>query len=85
MVSNQALNSYFSLIQVLIAQRKAVGVEFIFSNVSFQVLANKEVILSSGSYGTPKILLQSGIGPRGHLDTLQVFISGNMYVCDFNL
>ena len=34
--------------------------------------ANKEIILSAGSIGTPQILLRSGIGPRATLQQLGV-------------
>ena len=36
------------------------------------VTANKEIILSAGSIGTPQILLRSGIGPRATLQRLGV-------------
>ncbi|XP_076078628.1 glucose dehydrogenase [FAD, quinone]-like [Mytilus galloprovincialis] len=66
--------------RVLIARRQAVGIEFIFSNVSFQVLASNEVILSAGSYGSPKILFLSGIGPREQLYNLQIPVIADLPV-----
>lgn len=41
---------------------KAVGVEYRHKNTVLQVKANKEVILSAGSIGSPHILQLSGIG-----------------------
>lgn len=39
---------------------------------SIQVSASKEVILSSGAINTPHILLHSGIGDQGDLETLGI-------------
>ncbi|XP_059608549.1 glucose dehydrogenase [FAD, quinone]-like [Phlebotomus argentipes] len=48
-------------------QKTADGVKFIKSGKKYSVRARKGVILSAGAVGSPKILLQSGIGPKDHL------------------
>lgn len=39
---------------------------------SIEINANKEIILSAGTYGTPQILHLSGIGPKNVLDLLNI-------------
>ena len=53
-------------------RKKAVGVEFVKDSVLRSVKARKEVILSAGAVGSPKILLHSGIGPKTHLTEIGV-------------
>ncbi len=55
--------------RVVLEGRRAVGVEVGGSQV---IRAGREVIVSSGAMGSPKLLLQSGIGPADHLRSVGV-------------
>lgn len=57
---------------VLIANSTAYGVRVLINNDEFHFYANKEVILSAGTFNTPKILLLSGIGPKEHLEKFKI-------------
>ncbi|XP_055604339.1 glucose dehydrogenase [FAD, quinone]-like [Uranotaenia lowii] len=48
------------------------GVEFSFGDQVFNAYAQKEVILSAGSRGSPKVLLLSGIGPQDDLSEVGI-------------
>jgi choline dehydrogenase-like flavoprotein len=53
--------------RIIIENHRAIGVE-VFVNGSKQIInAASEVIVASGAIGSPKLLLQSGIGPGNHL------------------
>ncbi len=47
--------------------KRAIGAEFIKEGSTQQVKARREVILSGGAYGSPQLLMLSGIGPAAHL------------------
>jgi choline dehydrogenase-like flavoprotein len=54
--------------KILIEGNEAKGVECIdANNNTFQFSASKEVILSSGAFGSPQILLRSGVGPANEI------------------
>lgn len=54
--------------RILFDGKRATGVEFGTRKDIQQVQANREVILSGGAFGTPHLLLLSGVGPREELD-----------------
>jgi len=54
--------------KIIIENNKAIGVECVNNKGEFLIInANKEVLLSSGAFGSPQILLRSGIGPSNEI------------------
>lgn len=64
---NLHLSTVSHVTKVLFDGKKAIGVEILRENQYHKVYANKEVILSAGTIGSPHILLLSGVGPKEHL------------------
>ena len=58
--------------QITIENNVATGVKFDQGSTTTFVKAKKEVILSAGAIGSPKVLMLSGIGPQKHLDSLGI-------------
>jgi choline dehydrogenase-like flavoprotein len=53
--------------RVVIEKGRATGVEVLSGRGREVIRADQEVILCAGVYGSPQLLLLSGIGPAGHL------------------
>jgi len=67
--------------KILISKdRRAYGVVFYRKGVKYVVRATKEVVVSAGSYETPKLLMLSGIGPRKHLQHMGIKVIKNLPV-----
>lgn len=52
--------------------KKATGVRVSTAGVSYVISARKEVILSAGCYGSPHLLMVSGVGPAATLEGLRI-------------
>ncbi len=61
-------------LRVLLEGGRAVGVEYLSGAGRSPLVAKagREVIVSSGAIGSPKLLMQSGIGPADHLESVGV-------------
>ncbi|KAL8591799.1 hypothetical protein ACOMHN_047059 [Nucella lapillus] len=66
--------------KVLIENGKALGVEFTHNGTTRAVKAKREVVLSAGAIGSPKILLLSGVGVKEHLQDLGVAVKADLPV-----
>lgn len=62
--------------------RQARGVEFVKNGNRRSILARKEVIISSGAFNSPKILMLSGVGPKEHLRDLGIPLLQDLRVGD---
>ncbi|XP_025603101.2 glucose dehydrogenase [FAD, quinone]-like [Athalia rosae] len=58
----------------------AYGVEFIRKRQRTRVFTRKEVILSSGAFNSPQLLMLSGVGPKEHLEELGIPVIQNLRV-----
>jgi choline dehydrogenase len=53
--------------KVLLEAKRAVGVQYLQKGETREVKARREVIVSGGAFGSPHLLMLSGIGPKAHL------------------
>ena len=58
--------------RVLLRDRRAVGVEYYQDNQIKQVKARREVVLAAGAFGSPQLLMLSGIGLGSDLQRLGI-------------
>ena len=65
--SNLTVISRAHATRVVMQDRRAVGVAYRQGAQTLEVKAGREVILAGGAYGSPQLLMLSGIGPAGHL------------------
>jgi choline dehydrogenase len=53
--------------RVLMNGKRATGVQYIHNGQTVQAHATREVIVSAGAFGSPQLLMLSGIGPQSQL------------------
>lgn len=60
--------------RVLFSEGRACGVQARQGGRALQVRARREVLLCGGAYGSPQMLMLSGIGPGAHLQELGIAV-----------
>ncbi len=70
---NLKIVTFAQVHKVLIDKAKrAYGIQYEKHGRLITVSATKEIVLSAGAIGSPQILMLSGIGPKDHLEQLEV-------------
>jgi choline dehydrogenase-like flavoprotein len=60
------------VLRVLFERRRAVGVVAWRDGKELEIRARREVILAAGAFGSPQLLMASGVGPMMHLRELGI-------------
>lgn len=68
--------------KILTENATAIGVKVLTDDDEFDFYADREVIVSAGTFNTAKLLLLSGIGPKEHLDELDIDVVADLPVGD---
>ena len=55
--------------RILFDGKRAIGIEYFQNEKKIQARANREILLSGGSFNSPQLLQLSGVGPRALLQT----------------
>lgn len=58
--------------KVMIEGGRAVGVKYRRKNQDHVAYADQEVLVSAGAFGSPQLLMLSGVGPANHLESLGI-------------
>jgi choline dehydrogenase-like flavoprotein len=69
---NLELRTGLTVNRIVLNKGRATGVEIVSQGRTEVVSAEKEVIVTSGAIGSPKLLMLSGIGPSAHLKSVGV-------------
>jgi choline dehydrogenase len=69
---NLAVETEALTLRVVVEQGRAIGIEYRQHGKVETVRANREVILSGGTYNSPQLLLLSGIGPAEELRAMGI-------------
>jgi choline dehydrogenase len=68
--------------RVVIEGSRATGVELLGKDGTSVIHASREVILSAGVYGSPQLLMLSGVGPSDHLRSHGIDVKADLPVGD---
>jgi choline dehydrogenase-like flavoprotein len=71
--------------RILIENHRAVGVEYHTRDGRRTARAGGEIIVSGGAYGSPQLLLLSGLGPAQHLQDMGIDVVQDMPAVGANL
>nr|AIO02863.1 ecdysone oxidase [Bombyx mori] len=66
--------------KIIIENGTAIGIEAVKDDEKFLFYADREVILSAGTFNTPKLLMLSGVGPSEHLRSLGIDVIADLPV-----
>jgi choline dehydrogenase-like flavoprotein len=79
---NLTVSTGILITRIVIDQGRATGVEVLTQAGNRTIRATREVILCAGVYGSPQLLMLSGIGPAEHLRQHGIAVAADLPVGD---
>jgi choline dehydrogenase len=79
---NLTITTRAMITRIVISKGRATGVEVVTEAGQSTIRATREVILCAGVYGSPQLLMLSGVGPAGHLRQHGITVIADLPVGD---
>ncbi|MDM0114970.1 GMC family oxidoreductase N-terminal domain-containing protein [Variovorax sp. J22R133] len=76
--TNLSVRTHALTSRILFEGKRAIGAAYTVDGVEKQVRARREVILASGAFGSPQLLMLSGIGPAADLQRMGIPVVHNL-------
>ncbi len=76
--SNLNVRTDVFVLRVVIAKGRATGIEIVEGGQIKTIEASREVIITAGAIGSPKLMMLSGIGPAKHLENVGVKVQHDL-------
>lgn len=83
--SNLDVETRAHVSRILLENGEAAGIEYRSSHGPAMAYARREVILAAGVFGSPQLLMLSGIGPGDHLQSLGIAVARHVPMVGGNL
>jgi choline dehydrogenase len=80
--ANLTVLSKTMVTRIVIERGRATGVEIVTKNGRELLRADREVIVSAGTFGSPHLLMLSGVGPAAHLRAFGIDVAADLAVGD---
>jgi choline dehydrogenase len=80
--SNLTVLAKTQVARVVIESSRATGVEILTKTGRDFIRATREVVMSAGVYGSPHLLMLSGVGPADHLKAFGIEVNADLPVGD---
>lgn len=77
---NLTITTRARITRILIENGRATGAEIVTADGPGTILASREVILCAGVYGSPQLLMLSGVGPAAHLREHGIAVAADLPV-----
>ena len=76
--SNLTIQTDTFVNRIIVENGVAIGVECAQGDNTYAIKGNREIIICTGTYATPKLLMLSGIGPADYLKSLGIKITQDL-------
>ncbi|XP_073973795.1 glucose dehydrogenase [FAD, quinone]-like [Rhodnius prolixus] len=77
---NLVMLNHALVTRIIFEGNRAVGVEFSSKGQTAVAWASKEIIVSAGTVNSPQLLMLSGVGPKDHLESLNIPVVADLPV-----